>query len=415
LEKKLHSSFELVGSSFLNSCLINQAAHLELSRLFVSTNNLGSNYVNSVNFYTNNIFGDKNIAKFNAISVLDILKLVVSNLKNSSAFLFLLCIIFGLGINNLSAQTPQIKNVKAPLNKIASNNLNTSNLELYPGTFQGAEMFYKQINENEIEIFLAKYFHCETLTIDSFEHVNVFESIANVPPILVELKLIEVIERTPIANISCVSIEKTCVKKLTYSGKVNIMNPMFGGYEVTWGFCCWDGMTLKNIEGMQESILQGSVLDIHIPDLRGGEMNSSPIYNSDPILTSCRGQLLAINHSATDIDKDSLVFEITGLDNYTVERQYKVVPEPELEMGKFQQKTFAANKPPYKKITYRKNYSGAKPLGSLKQLSIDTKTGELQLKSDSIGDFLIGVSVKEIRNKKELGTYQRVYKLKVIE
>lgn len=245
MEKKLHSSFELVGSSFLNSCLINQAAHLELSRLFVSTNNLGSNCVNAVNFYTNNIFGDKNIAKFNAISVLDILKLVVSNLKNSRAFLFLLYILLVLGINSLRAQTPKIKNVKTPLNAIASNTLNTSNLEIYPGAFQGAEMYYKQISENEIEIFLAKYFHCETLAIDSFEQVNVFESIANVPPMLVKLKLTEVVEKTPIANISCVSIEKTCVKKLTYSGKLNIMNPMFGGYEVTWGFCCWDGTILK--------------------------------------------------------------------------------------------------------------------------------------------------------------------------
>ena len=412
MEKKLHSSFDSVGSSFLNKYLIKQEANLKNSQLFVSTNNLGSNYVNSVNFYTNNIFGDKNTAKFNAISVLNILKLVVSNLKSSRAFLFLLYIIFGFGINNLKAQASKTKNIKIPQNPIASS---SSNLEIYSGMFQGAEMFYKQISENEIEIFLSKYFHCESLAIDSFENVNVFESIANVPPLSVILKLTEVVEKKPTINISCISIEKSCVKKLTYSGKVNVMNPMFGGYEVTWGFCCWDGMTLKNIEGMQESILQGSVLNIHIPDLRGGEMNSSPIYNSDPVLTSCRGQLLAINNSANDSDKDSLVFEITGLENYTVKRQYKEVPEPELEMGKFQQRSFAANKPPFKKVTYRKNYSGAKPLGSLKQLSIDTKTGELQLKPDSLGDFLIGVSVKEIRNKKELGTYQRIYKLKVIE
>ena len=363
-------------------------------------------------YFTNKIFGYIKISKFNAVLEMDILKSLGASFKQKLTFVFVLYIIAGFEINNLKAQGPKTKNIKIPKNTIA---LSSSNLEIYPGTFQGAEMFYKQISEKEIEIFLSKYFHCETMAIDSFENVNVFESIANVPPLLLKLKLTEVVEKKPSINLSCISIEKSCVKKLTYSGKVNIMNPMFGGYEVTWGFCCWDGMTIRNIEGMQESIKQGSVLDIHIPDLRGGEMNSSPIYNSDPVLTSCRGQLLAINNYANDSDKDSLVFEITGLENYTVERQYKIVPEPKLETGKFQQKSFAANKPPYKKITYRKNYSGAKPLGSLKQLSIYTKTGELQLKPDSIGDFLIGVSVKEIRNKKELGTYQRVFKLKVIE
>jgi hypothetical protein len=370
--------------------------------------------VNTFNkkYFTNNYLGFLKISKFNAVLEMNIQKILGISFKHKLTFIFVLYIISSFGISNLKAQDPKAKNIKIPHNPIASS---SSNLEIYPGTFQGAEMFYKQISEKEIEIFLSKYFHCETMAIDSFENVNVFESIANVPPLSVKLKLTEVVEKTPTINISCISMEKSCVKKLTYSGKVNIMNPMFGGYEVTWGFCCWDGMTITNIEGMQESIKQGSVLNIHIPDLRGGEMNSSPIYNSDPILTSCRGQLLAINNFANDSDKDSLVFEITGLENYTVERQYKIVPEPELEMGKFQQKSFAANKPPFKKVTYRKNYGGANPLGSVKQLSIDTKTGELQLKPDSIGDFLIGISVKEIRNKKELGTYQRIYKLKVIE
>ena len=360
-----------------------------------------------------NITGNLKLSEFIVISVMNILKLITTNFKNTLAFSLILFLVFG--IINVNAQPPKIKSNKTPLNTIPANSSNSNNVELYPGTFQGAEIFYKQTNEHEIEIFLSKYFHCETLAIDSFENVNVFETIANVPAQAVKLKLFEVTEKIPTNNISCISIDKSCVKKLSYSGKVNIMNPMFGGYDVTWGMCCWDNQTIKNMEGMQESKKQGLALQIHIPDLRGGEMNSSPIYINDPILTSCRGQLLSINNSATDIDKDSLVFEITGIDNYTTESPNKTIPDPELIMGQFQQKSFATNKPPFKKVTYRKSYSATKPLGSVKQLSMNTKTGEIQLKADSIGDFLIGVSVKEIRNKKELGTYQRVYKLKVVE
>ncbi len=259
-------------------------------------------------YFVNNILGYLKISEFNAVSALNIFKLVGTNLKHPLTFIFVLYIITSYGINNIKAQAPKTKSIKTPL--------------------------------------------------------------------------------TPTINISCINTQKSSVNKLIYLGKVNIMNPMFGGYEVVWGFCCKDGQTLKNTEGMQESIKQCSVLNIHISDLRRGEMNLSPIYNCDPILTSCKGKLLAINNSADDSDKDSLVFEITGLVNYTLKRQYKIVPEHELGMGKFQQRLFATNKILYKKVTYRNNYSGVMPLGIVKQLSIDIKTEELKLKPDSIGDFL---------------------------
>lgn len=259
-------------------------------------------------YFTNSNLGYLKISEFNAVSVLNIFKLVGTNLKHPLTFIFVLYIITSYGINNSKAQAPKTNSIKTPL--------------------------------------------------------------------------------TSTININCTNTEKSSVNKLTYSGKVNIMNPMFGGYEVTSSFYCWDDMNLKNIERMQESIKQDSVLNIQIPDLRGGEMNSSPIHYSDPILLSYKGKLLAINNSADDSDKYSLVFEITGLENYTVERQYKIVPEPELDMGEFQQRSFATNKPLYKKVTYRNNYSGVKPLGIVKQLSIDTKKVELKLKPDSIGDFL---------------------------
>lgn len=286
--------------------------------------------------------------------------------------------------------------------------------ELIPGSLCGAEMYYKSITETEIEIFLTKYFYCTDFKIDSSETVTVQECIINMLTAKPTLKLVSVKDTAILQNLNCPGYKNGCIKQVVYSGKVNIMNPKMGGYDLTWGYCCWDESHIVNIQGIEEFQKQGLSLTLHVPEINVGEKNSAPVFLLPPVISTCKGQLIAINSSASDPDRDSLGYELSALNNYKTENGIAYQDEPQVNPGQPVNKSFAGGRPPFKKVLYKKGFSAAKPLGG-KQIEIHPKTGEIQLKADSIGEYLVGVSVKEYRQRKLLGTYQRVFKIHVVD
>ena len=286
--------------------------------------------------------------------------------------------------------------------------------ETNPNALCGAEMSFKQTSENEFEISLIKYFYCFAKSIDTIENVSIHESLATMFVGQSELRLVSSKDSNLFINANCPNFKKLCVKKSVYIGHIKLMTPMIGGYDVTWGHCCWNESSISNIQGMLESKKQGLGLNLHIPEIEMGVSNSSPSFQSLPILSTCKGQLISINNNATDKDNDSLTYELSSLFNFTTENNVSFKDEPKIEAGKPYNKSFAGGRPPFKKIVYRKGFTYSNPLKS-KFLSINTQTGEMQLKPDTIGEFLVGVSVNEFRQNKKLGVYQRIYKVKVTD
>lgn len=312
---------------------------------------------------------------------------------------------------NLNGQTIKNKQTKVPnISAITSQKPN----EIIPGGLCGAELNYKSISEREIEIFLVKYFYCTDFRIDSTESVTVQECIINMITAKPILRLVSVKDSARLQNVNCSNYQSGCVKQVVYSGKVNIMKPMMGGYDITWGYCCWDEYHMTNIQGMQEFQKQGLSLILHIPETGTGEINASPAFLFPPVISTCKGQLIVINASAMDEDKDSLGYEFSILHDYKTANGTTYPEEPKFNPGVPMNTSFAGGRPPFKPILYKKGYRSSKPLGG-NQLIIHSKTGEIQLKPDSIGEYLIGVSVKEYRLRKPLGTYQRVFKVHVVD
>lgn len=319
-----------------------------------------------------------------------------------SVFIFLM---------NLNGQT--IKNKQTKVQNISAITSSKPN-EIIPGGLCGAELNYKSISEREIEIFLVKYFYCTDFKIDSAESVTVQEGIINMVTAKPILKLVSIKDTTRIQNVNCPGYKNGCVKQVVYSGNVNVMSPMMGGYDITWGFCCWDEFHMTNIQGMQEFQKQGLSLTLHIPEMNAGELNAAPVFILPPVLSTCKGQLIAVNNSAMDDDRDSLGYSFSAIYNYKTENGIRYPEEPIFNPGEIVNKSFAGGRPPFKKILYKKGYNAAHPMGG-KQIEIHSKTGEIQLKADSIGEYLIGVTVTEYRLRKPLGSYQRVFKVQVID
>ncbi len=319
-----------------------------------------------------------------------------------SAFIFIL---------NLNAQTNKNKQKKDQ--HISAAMLSKPN-ELFPGGLCGAELYYKFLSEREIEISLVKYFYCTEFKIDSAETVTVQEGIINMVTAKPVLKLVSIKDSTRLQNLNCPGYKNGCVKKVVYSGKVNIMSPMMGGYDITWGFCCWDEFHMTNIQGIQEFQKQGLSLHIHIPEMNAGELNAAPVFMMPPVLSTCKNQLIAINSSAMDEDRDSLGYSLSALYNYKTENGISFPEEPKYNPGQPMNITFAGGRPPFKKILYKKGFNPERPMGG-KQIEIHSKTGEIQLKADSIGEYIIGVTVTEYRQRKPLGSCQRVFKIQVVD
>lgn len=332
--------------------------------------------------------------------------------SNSSGFkltIFLL-LVFLTAISAIAQQKHAKKIMSKPTNSsiLHSNN----SLMVTEGELCGVEMHYSIGSEKEITIFLTKYYRCGNFALDSFETVTVQEVLANTVTGKPVLKLTSVTDSNLLVNARCNGLKSNCIKKVTYSGKINVMKPLFGGYYVTWGYCCWNENALTNIEGMLESQKQGLALSIHIPDLPVEQSNSAPVFKYLPTLSLCKSQLVSINLSAYDADKDSLSYELSPVYNYKTENEVTYAEEPKINPGQPVNKSFAGGRPPFKKIKYRKGFTSNNPLPK-KQISIVQNTGSIDIKADTIGEFLIGVSVNEFRAQKKLGSYQRVFKINI--
>jgi hypothetical protein len=334
------------------------------------------------------------------------------NRKYKIYFKVILLLISNLWIGTLHAQI--VKKQRNDLSQKLNPKYSQIQSEIDPNSLAGAEMSYSQVSENEYEISLVKYFYCNADEIDSTEKVSIHETISKIFVTQHTLKLTSNKDTTLLVNINCPNFKRLCVKKVIYNRTIKLMTPMFGGYDVTWAYCCWSETSISNIQGMLESKKQGLGILMHISDVEMGYKNASPVFKYLPILSVCKGQLLLVNNSALDKDNDSLTYQFSSVMNYKTENGVSFKEEPFVEHGKPINKSFAGGQAPFKKIDYKKGFTYSNPLKS-KLCSINIKSGEMQLKPDTIGEFLVGVSVMEFRHSKNIGTYQRVYKIKVTD
>ncbi|MCH8317956.1 MAG: gliding motility-associated C-terminal domain-containing protein [Bacteroidetes bacterium] len=141
----------------------------------------------------------------------------------------------------------------------------------------------------------------------------------------------------------------------------------------------------------------GATYTAFIPDTGVAKYNSNPAFNNFPPILVCVDAPLEFDHSATDIDGDSLVYELcTPYHNAS-----GVIPCP-------------ASAPPYPFVTWAAGYSQNDPLGGV-PLSIDASTGFLTGTPDTKGQFVVGVCVKEYRNGVLLSEGKRDFQFNVTQ
>ena len=168
-----------------------------------------------------------------------------------------------------------------------------------------------------------------------------------------------------------------CVQQGVFSAPTNLSSSA-GGYWVSWNSCCRNGSIINLINPLS----QGMTLFMKIPDPGTYPGNSSPTFVNFPPLAICLNQPINFNHSATDVNGDSLV--------------YKLIPSY----------ASAAN-PPFSWVNYASGYSPSYPLSSSPALSINSATGMLSGTPNLLGQFVVNIGVEEWRNGNQIGQYFR--------
>ncbi|MBI2269352.1 MAG: gliding motility-associated C-terminal domain-containing protein [Bacteroidetes bacterium] len=279
----------------------------------------------------------------------------------------------------------------------------------------GGELCYEYLGGNNYKIILKVYRDCNTgnAPYDSPACVSVFSSSGTLLDTLkLALPPTNVIVTPP--SPCFVPPSNVCVEGAIYTITVNFP-PRAGGYDLVYQRCCRNSTILNLINPG----LVGSSYIAHIPDQSTFAVNSNPRYKNFPPVFLCARQPIKFDHSASDLDGDSLVYELCdpfvgataccpvfGPAKPTAANS--TCPAPPSSCPKI------PDAPPYNFVPWKAPYNAQYPMSALPALSIDPSTGLLTGTPNMIGQWVVGVCVNEYRNGILIGKHNRDFQFNVI-
>lgn len=185
---------------------------------------------------------------------------------------------------------------------------------------------------------------------------------------------------------------QVCVHETTYQGVVSLPNRP-GGYILAYQRCCRNG----SINNIIEPLETGSTYWVTIGDKALTYENSSPTFKNWPDVYICNDKQLVFDHSAIDVDGDSLVYRLCT-PNSGASRN---LPKPQ-----------PPNFPPFPLVDFAPPYTIDNLMGG-EPLVLDPQTGIMTATPNLVGQFLIGVCVEEYRNGELIGVIKRDFQFNV--
>lgn len=265
----------------------------------------------------------------------------------------------------------------------------------------GGEMSYRCLGNNQYELSLTVFRDC-------FNGIPQFDDTASVGIFDVNNNLVMDIRipfsgddtLQPVLFDSCLVIPPSvCVHRSTYIDTVTL-NFLTGGYKILYQRCCRN-FTIVNINNPSGT---GATFYTFISEEGLLGCNSNPVFKEWPPIYICAGTPIVFDHSALDIDGDSLVYELcapfTGANLNVSQPQPPYTP------------TYNNFLFPYDTVSWIPPYSTSDMLGGT-PLSIDRQTGLLTGTPLNLGQFVVGVCVKEYRNGQLISVAKRDFQYNI--
>jgi gliding motility-associated-like protein len=260
----------------------------------------------------------------------------------------------------------------------------------------GGEMNYAYKGNNDYDITLILYRDCYNgiPPFDPYAHIAVYDAANQL--VYADSIALASVELIPNAiNSPCLTPPTdVCYEVGTYYHTLNLP-PKPGGYKIAYQRCCRNH-TIINIQNPGDV---GATIMCSIPDANMVPVDNNPVFNTLPPTFICNQAPWIFDHSATDADGDSLVYELC----YPYEGASTFDPMPNIP-----------SEPPYIPVTYQAPYSLANVLGGT-PMTINPSTGQIHAVPESEGQFVYAIRVKEYRNGEYIGETRREFQVNVQE
>lgn len=186
------------------------------------------------------------------------------------------------------------------------------------------------------------------------------------------------------------NIPNTCMQRTVFQFEVSLP-PNNNGYVFVYQRCCRN----QFINNIFSPGVTGATFTSYIPPFTSGQCpNNSAKFKNNPPQIICVNDPLSFDFSATDIDGDSLSYELCNA--FIGGTQWDPIPTASGIMP-----------PPHTPVAYISPYDSAYPIPSNPAFTIDPITGMLTGKPTQIGRYVFTVCVREWRNGNVINTLRR--------
>ncbi len=193
------------------------------------------------------------------------------------------------------------------------------------------------------------------------------------------------------------------VQKGTYKFTI-ALDVINDSYYIAYQRCCRNN-TILNLLNPAET---GAAFTTEISPEAQRSCNNSPVFDGLPPVLICVNRPLSYDHSAYDEDGDSLVYEFIkpltagGPDGASPFDCRGVKPSP-----------FSCL-PPFAEVDFNEpNFTFDRPMGGNPIISINKLTGVISGTPNILGQFVVGINVKEYRNGVLIGSLKRDFQFNV--
>jgi gliding motility-associated-like protein len=259
----------------------------------------------------------------------------------------------------------------------------------------GGELNYRCLGNDTYEISLTVFRDCQN-GIPQFDDpaaIGVFDS-SNTFLFQSLIPFIGDDTLNPTLFDSCLVIPPdVCVHRTTYIDTL-FLPFITGGYQLSYQRCCRN-YTIINIQTPDET---GATYYTQLSESALMSCNSNAVFNAWPPVYICAGEPILFDHSATDIDGDSLVYELCA----PFDDSGSLNPQPQPPLP-----------PPYDSISWQSPFSTNNMLGGTDLLAIDSETGFLTGTPTQEGQYVVGVCVLEYRNGEIISSTKRDFQYNV--
>jgi hypothetical protein len=241
----------------------------------------------------------------------------------------------------------------------------------------GGEMTYKCLGNNQYEISLKIHRDCDSgvAWFDNSASIGIFDAQTNNYISAFMIPLNTASNDTVSLDYPDSCIYSICVHYTVYSQIITL--PFSNtGYVLTYQRCCRSGDLLNIINPSAT----GMTITTEITSAGMLSCNNSPIFNREIPLIISTIDTFSTNLNATDIDGDSLVYELYApFNGMTTSNPIPSHPSA----------------PPYDTVLFQAPYTSSNPLGGNALFDWNTSTGELSILPSNLGTYVIGFLILE--------------------